>query len=265
MSEHRRGVVISDPHCGNIGGLVSPDYFGDSFIRKSQEIFYNWYETTLDKYGPFDFCLGLGDFTDGEGKKGTLDTLFSDVRKQAKCAASLLLRTGVDPSLIFLVRGTPFHSNGVCEYEDAVAEEIGCSIKDVQKLDILGWKIHTRHVVGRSDISYGQATPILKELARMEHEAFLEDKDAPDIILRGHVHYSLSVNRDGRISAACPCLCLPIASANGRRYTAWYYTVGLSILDLYDDREPVYTPIKMDVSLYHDEGYEHVDFDEVEK
>ena len=263
MSEHKRGIVISDTHCGNVGGLVSPEYFGDSFIRPTQEKFWNWYTSTIDRYGPFDFCLGLGDFTDGEGKKGSLDTLFTDVRKQAKCAASVIERAGVDPSLTFLVRGSPFHSNGPCEYEDAVAEEIGCSIKDVQKLDILGWKIHTRHVVGRSDISYGQATPVLKELARMEHEAFLEDKSAPDLTLRGHVHYSIGVMRDGRQVHACPCLCLPIASANGRRYTAWYYTVGLSIVDIYDDMEPVFRPIKMDIKAYHEEGYEKVDFEEV--
>lgn len=260
---HKRGIVLADIHAGNLGGLVSPDYYGDSFVRPMQEIFWKWYTDNLVKYGPFDFCLGLGDFTDGEGKKGTLDTLFTDVRKQAKCAASVIRETRVDPSLIFLVRGSPFHSNGPCEYEDAVAEELDCSIKDTQKLDILGWKIHTRHVVGRSDISYGQATPILKELARMEHEAFLEDKEAPDVILRAHVHCEIAVRRDGRLSAAVPCLCLPIAGANGRRYTAWYYTVGFSVLDLYDDREPVYTPVKMDVRLYHDEDYEVVDFEEI--
>jgi hypothetical protein len=260
---HKRGIILSDPHCGNIGGLVSPEYFGDSFVRPMQEVFWKWYIDNLGKYGPFDFVLGMGDYTDGEGKKGTLDTLFTDVKKQAQCAASVIREPGVDSGHIFLVRGTPFHSNGVCEYEDAVAEELGCSIKDCQKLNILGWNIHTRHVVGRSDISYGQATPILKELARMEHEAFIEDKDAPDITLRGHVHYSIGVMRDGRQAHACPCLCLPIASANGRRYTAWYYTVGFSVLDLYDDREPVYTPVKMDVKLYHDDDYEVVDFEEV--
>jgi hypothetical protein len=250
----KRGLILSDLHCGSVGGLTPPGFMQDD-LRSVQETFWHWFYENMGMYGPYDFLVGCGDLVDGEGKKGTLSTAFSDVRKQARCATAVLEATGVDPSMMFLVRGSPFHTNGPAEYEDKIADDLGCSIKDVQKLDVEGWKIHVRHVTGRSDISYGQGTPALKELARMEHEAFIESKDAPDIILRGHVHYAISVQRDGRMSITCPCLCLPIDSSNGRRYMAWTYTVGFGVLELDKDREPVYRTVVMPVRLVHGEGY----------
>jgi hypothetical protein len=253
----KRGLVLSDLHCGSVGGLTPPGFMQDD-LRTIQETFWRWFTGNLKMYGPYDFLIVCGDLVDGEGKKGTLSTAFSDVRKQASCAAEVLTATGVKPDRMYLVRGSPFHTNGPGEYEDKIADDLGCSIKDVQKLDIEGWKIHARHVTGRSDISYGQGTPALKELARMEHEAFMEEKDAPDIVLRGHVHYAISIQRDGRMSITCPCLCLPIDSANGRRYTAWMYTVGFGVLDLEADREPSYRTVVMPIRLVHDSDYHEV-------
>lgn len=255
----RRGLLVSDLHCGAVGGLCPPGYRVE-WVGESQTVFWQWFVDEIAKYGPFDFLIGAGDFTEGEGKKGTLGVCIPDVGKQAKAAAECLRATGVPGSAMYLVRGTPFHSNGVTEYEDRIADELGAHIADVQRLEIEGWKIHTRHVVGRSDIAYGQGTPLMKELARMEHEAFLESKDAPDVILRGHVHYAASVNRDGRTAVSLPCMCLPIDSSNGRRYTAWYYTVGFGVLELDRDREPRYYPVKMPIKLVHEEEYRCVQF-----
>lgn len=253
----KRGLILSDLHCGGVGGLAPPGYRAD-WLEPMQSVFWDWYTGKLAEYGPFDFLIGAGDFTDGEGKKGTLGTYITDVRRQAEAARDCILAARVPAKHVYLVRGTPFHSNGATEYEDKIAEDLGCSIKDVQKIEVEGWKIHTRHVVGRSDIAYGQATPLLKELARMEHEAFLEEKDAPDIIIRGHVHYAAHVGRDGRLAIASPCLALPIDSANGRRYTAWYYTVGFGVLELEEGREPMYRAVKMPIRMIHEEGYECV-------
>ena len=255
----KRGIVVSDLHCGGVGGLAPPGYRAD-WLEPIQSTFWTWYTDNLVKYGPFDFLIGAGDFVDGEGKKGTLGTYINDVRKQAECASRCLVETGVDPRRMYLARGTPFHTNGAAEYEDAIAADLGCSIKDVQKIEVEGWKIHTRHVVGRSDIPYGQATPIYKELRRMESEALTEAKDAPDILIRGHVHYSVSVAVDGRLALTAPCLDLPIDSSNGRRYSAWMYTVGFGVLDLEAGVEPIYRTVKMPIRLVHAEGYQEVKF-----
>ena len=248
-------IVITDPHAGATSGLTPPGFMRDD-LRDVQFPFWKWFEEHVALYGPYDGLIGLGDFTDGEGKKGTLDTAITDVRKQAQMAAAILRSTGVPTDRMYLVRGTPFHSSGSSEYEDPLADMLpGSSIKNVQRLCIEGWNVHARHVVGRSDIPYGQGTPLLKELARMEHEAFRDSKDAPDIILRGHVHYSAIVGKHGRMAIACPCLQLPTSESNGRRYSAWEYDVGFAVLTLERDREPVYQPVLMEMNIIRSEEY----------
>jgi hypothetical protein len=247
-------LILSDIHAGAVCGLCPPEYYRKD-LEEIQSKFWNWYYDKLSLYGPFDFVMGIGDFTDGEGKKGTLGTFITDVRKQAEIASCILKKTGVPGKNIFLVRGTPFHGNGPCEYEDHIADETGCSIKDTQKVEIEGWKIHNRHVVGRSDIPYGQATPLLKELVRCETEAFRENKEAPDIIIRGHVHYEFELKRDGRMALDCPCLELPLDSANGRRYQAWYYTVGFNVLTLDHDKAPYNQCVDMPMRIIKDDHY----------
>lgn len=255
----KRGLILADTHNGNYWGLNPPGFMDDDpRIRKIQETFWNWYTEKIHAKGPFDFCFGLGDFTDGEGKKGTLDTQFTDVRRQALAAVEVLKATGVDPRFIYLVRGTPFHSSGTHEYEDLIADHLGCSIENTQRKKIEGWNVHSRHVVGRSDIPYGQATPLLKELARLEHEAFRDSKEAPDVILRAHVHYDCLVSKHGRLAIDCPCLELPLSEANGRRYSAWEYDVGFGILELEEGKLPRYEPEIMDIKMVHDGGYDCV-------
>lgn len=256
----KRGLILSDTHNGNYWGLNPPGFMSDEpAIRKIQETFWNWFIDKIEEKGPFDFLFGLGDFTDGEGRKGTLDTQYTDVRRQALAAVVVLEATKVDPAYCYLVRGTPFHTSGTHEYEDAIADHFCCPpLENVQRKEIEGWKIHTRHVAGRSDIPYGQATPLLKELARLEHEAFRDQKDAPDVILRGHVHYDCQVSKHRRIAIDCPCLELPLSESNGRRYAAWEYDVGFGILELEAGKLPHYEPVIMDIKMVHAGGYDCV-------
>lgn len=252
-------LVLSDLHAGATSGLCPPEFFHTE-LEDIQKPFWDWFRRETVKYGPYDYLLGVGDFCDGEGKKGTLDTAITDIRKQAQSAAKILESLAIPNERIFLVRGTPFHTAGAMEYEDLIADLLpGSTLKNVQKIEVEGWRIHTRHVQGRSDIPYGQGTPLYKELARMEHEAFRDTKDAPDIIIRGHVHYSAHVGKHGRLAISCPCLQLPISESNGRRYSAWEYDVGFGVLTLERDREPIWQPVIMEMWIIKDEGYEVLD------
>jgi len=250
-------LFLSDFHCGNIAGIAPPGYRCDA-VRSIQEIFYDWFIKNLRANGPYDGLFVMGDMVDGEGKKGTLDTFETNISRQQEAAAAVIREAGVPPAYIWMVRGTPFHTNGVLEYEDRVAELIGCDIKNVQKRTIEGWNVHGKHVGGRSDIPYGQGTPLLKELDRLESEAFRESKEAPDVIERGHVHYDMQVRKHRRQALNCPCLELPLDGANSRRYSSWEYDVGFHVGYFEEDRLPFIDPIIMPLKLIKDEGYQCV-------
>ena len=251
-------LVVTDPHCGSTAGLTPPEFFHKD-LEAIEVPFWEWYSTTVPAHGPYDMLIALGDLTDGEGKKGTLDTSITDPRKQAHAAALVLKVANVPTDKIFIVRGTPFHSSGVTEYEDMIREYLpGVSIKNTQRLCVNGKRIHSRHVIGRSDTNYGQATPLMKEISRLESEAFRQSKDAPDVILRGHVHYESSAGKHGRISIACPCLQLPLSESNGRRYSAFEYDVGIGVLTIERDRPVIWEPFIMDLRIVKDDDYVEV-------
>ena len=251
----RKVLFLADLHCGNIAGIAPPGYRSDA-VREIQETFYDWYTRELHAHGPYDAVFVMGDVVDGEGKKGTLDTFETNIQRQAEAAALVIQEACVDPEYIWMVRGTPFHTNGVLEYEDITADILGCSIKNVQKREIEGWKVHTKHVASRSDIPYGQGTPLYKELDRIESEAFREQKDAPDLIMRAHVHYEALVRKHNRQAGNCPCLELPLDGANSRRYSSWEYDVGFNIGYFEPDRIPFIEPIIMPIKLVKEGGYE---------
>ncbi len=256
----RKILFLSDPHCGNDAGLAPPtDDFLSPNTRDIQLQFANWFFPALKEYGPYDGVMALGDLVDGEGKKGTMDTYLTKIDRQADCAAEILTITGVDSDHIWIVRGTPFHTAGILEYEDLVANKLGCTCENVQKKCIEGWNVHGKHVLGRSDLPYGQGTPLMKELNRLENEAFREDKDAPDVIARGHVHYDSLVKKHNRQAFACPALELPLDGTNSRRYSSAEYDVGF-VVGYFEKgaRIPQFESVIMPLRLIKEGDYECV-------
>lgn len=253
----RKILFLADLHCGNIAGIAPPGYRCDA-VREIQETFWDWYIETLEKHGPYDGVFVMGDVVDGEGKKGTLDTFEPNIQRQAEAAAAVIRASNVPADKIWMVRGTPFHTNSVMEYEDITASILNCSIQNVQKKEIEGWKVHTKHVAGRSDTPYGQATPLLKELDRLEGEAFKEKKDAPDVIARAHVHYDCLAKKHQRQVFDCPCLELPLDGANSRRYSSQEYDVGIVVGYFEQGRLPLFESYTMPLRLIKDGGYECV-------
>lgn len=257
----RKILFFADSHCGNDAGLALPtrDYLSPN-TGEIQEEFWKWFDEAITTRGPFDGSFIMGDVVDGEGKKGTLDTYLTNIQRQADCAAEILEYLKIPPDKMWMVRGTPFHTNSVLEYEDLVANRLGCSIQNVQKREIEGWKVHTKHVSGRSDTPYGQATPLLKELDRLEGEAFRESKDAPDVIARAHVHYDCLARKHNRQVFDCPCLELPLDGANSRRYSSQEYDVGITIGYFERGRLPLFESVIMPIRLVKDGGYECVNW-----
>lgn len=222
-----RCLVLGDTHCGSMAALTPPEWIPPKLEGILQPL-WSWYKDSLEAYGPFDVAIGTGDATDGEGKKERLGVLVPDVIEQADMAAVCYAKTA---KKIFLVRGTPFHTSGVCNYEDHTAEAIGAAIADEQFLDLNGLRISVRHALGRSDTAYGQGAPLFKESMRDLSQAIESDTQPADLVIRGHVHYSAEVKIGKRAAVSAPCLQFP-ESVYGRTCKAFVYHMGFGVLEI---------------------------------
>jgi len=118
---------------------------------------------------------------------------------------------------------------------------------------------HTRYVVGRSDIPYGQYTQDAKEMINDVLQGELEDYDYADLLGRGHVHYSTGAwrwntarNRKQEVFTN-PAMQLrgPIQSAFVRGLRTWMYHVGLTVVDIWKQTNSwTITPIVFPIKIY---------------
>lgn len=214
-------------HCGSKVGLTPPEYQGKA--KPILRPFWEWYITTVKKIGPVDIHVHNGDAVDGEGKKETIGHITTDVEEQADMAAECIEE--IKAAKRYLTYGTPFHTAGTMSYENMVARRLGAEISDVIKLDILGHKFNFRHVVGRSDIAYGQGTPLFKEAIRDLIDSVENDHEEADYIVRGHAHYYWFTGSFLKTAMILPALQLP-GSILGRKMKAMYYHVGMVVFDI---------------------------------
>jgi hypothetical protein len=232
-----RGLLWGDGHTGAKAGITSPRRWNEDF-RKTQSLL--WRETVrlIRELGRLDSDFYLGDAVDGVGAKDSIGLLEHDTKVQAELAAELLPIPKIPRGNRFFDYGTPYHTVGSYSFEEPVAEAIGAHIADGHLERIDGVRLNTRHTVGRSDIPYGQGTPLYKEAVRDQIEAILFSTDAADLIVRGHGHYSLRMTIGDRTGVIVPCLEWP-ETVFGRKCKAMYYhmVVGELIILRRDDWE----------------------------
>ena len=249
-----RCLVMGDTHTGDVGGIVSPDDFIPR-LQHLQEPLWAWFTSTIDSYGPFDLSLDMGDATEGEGKKDTIGLITTNTLKQAKMAAPVYERTKAKKH--YMVRGTGYHVTGTYEYEDPLAEMLDASLKDEQYLDLNGLKVSMRHVVGRSDTPYGANTMIYKEVVRDLVTAIEDESEPADLTLRGHVHMDTEARVGRRYGATVPCLKYP-GSVFGRKCRAFYYHMGVGILEIRNKDDWRYRSLLYPLCVKHTRDYEAV-------
>lgn len=218
-------LFLSDLHCGSLLGLTPPFYMTEKTKEVSQPL-WDGFISIIREVGPVDILVINGDAVNGEGKKETIGHITTDTKEQAEIAAECI--SCVKAKDIFMTYGTPFHTVGSYSYEEIVAEKVAAEIKDTLLLDVHGVKMNIRHVSGRSDIPYGQGTPLLKEMIRDLVRSMQEEREPADWTIRGHIHYWIKVEMVGRLAAQLPCLQIP-QSVFSRKLRTMYYTLGAAI------------------------------------
>jgi len=228
-----RILVESELHCGNVLGLTPPDYW-TRHSRRFAEPVWTWRQEMIKRVGRIDVHILNGDLTDGPGKKETIGIFTTDVEKQAGIAAECAREVRCRER--FLTYGTNFHAVSTLSHENLVAKELHAPIKETLRMRAGGVRFNFRHVVGRSDIPYGQGTQVQKEIVRDQLQALLEEFKDADVIGRGHVHYFLHIETGSKHAFTGPSWELPNPDEGTAIYPrglrTMYYNMGAVLIEV---------------------------------
>jgi len=192
----KRGVILSDLHCGHLAGLTPPEWQvnGDGWrekIRETQRQAWSWFDDTMNALPALDFMFCNGDAVDGTGhRSGGSEQITTDMNIQSEMASYILSRYSNRDTKIYMTYGTPYHTGIVSDAEyniakDVNAEEIGGQVF----VDVDGVVFDLKHKVGSSGIPHGRATALKK--AQLWNKIWAEADEQPqaDVLIRSHVHY----------------------------------------------------------------------------
>jgi len=236
--------VISDLHCGHRSGLTPPEFQYDpeneehkwAKFGKLQMILWDFYSETIEKLKPIDALIVVGDAIDGKGgRSGGTEQITTDRNIQADMAARAILLT--EAPKIIMVRGTPYHTGDLEDWEDLVAEKVGAKIGNHEWISVDGLIFDIRHHVGRSTIPHGRLTAPLREQLWNMLWAEVAGYPKADILLRGHVHYHVDGQIFGRRVFICPAL--QLHTKYGSKLATGTVDVGLMHFDV--ERDGSYT------------------------
>jgi hypothetical protein len=203
--------LFNDLHCGDINGITPPGYQND-IIKPWAGPFWDFYQHTVKQFGKLDLAVWNGDLVDGPNRKDPTHLVTADLGEQIEMAQEVISQVKTKEHRI--VRGTGYHVDLHTSLETRIGKEMGIKVSDEERLLVHGRRLHFRHVVGRSDIPYGQFTQLGKELINNLLEAYFEDGEPADALFRGHVHYCFEVGQwhgaKGfmRKAVAAPAMCL---------------------------------------------------------
>ena len=232
-----RIIVESDYHSGHLLGLTPPEWWSD-YNREWARALWDARKAFLDQLPRVDDHVINGDAIDGPGKKDTAAHLTTDIIDQVQMAeqAALMVRA----RRRWVVKGTGFHTDSGGNLERPFATAIGTTAEDELRLEIHGRKIHLRHVVGRSDIPYGQYTQLGKDMINDLLQGEFEGYPGADLLIRSHVHYCTRVGVADAVrglmreAITTPALQLraPLQSEYTRKLRTWLYHVGLLLIEI---------------------------------
>lgn len=214
-----RGLLWADFQCGHEIGLTPPNWDAERGNARHRELYkvrrynWDWIDSTIKKYQPFDFTILDGDAIDGKGEKsGGTEQLYMDRDDQAEMAVDILKRYKLGD--LFMAFGTAYHTGSSEDFERDVAKEANAiKIGAEDNISVNGCTINYKHYIGRSSIEHGRHTPIAKE--RLHNLLWAERGEYPkaNLIVRAHVHYYKYCG--GYDWAA---MTLPAACAYGTKY-----------------------------------------------
>ena len=193
--DSKRVLVLSDLHSGHAVGMTPPAFnprYDDPLLRVDSEyrdLLHTWATDEINRLGRIDITVHNGDAIDGKGKKsGATEIIESDRNKQVKIAADFL--GSIDTKELRLTYGTGYHTGNDEDYEDNLAQVLGCPPpKAVLDLEVNGVILNFKHKVGGSQIPHGRLTAQLRD--KLWNDIWAQRGEYPrsDVQFRSHNHY----------------------------------------------------------------------------
>lgn len=247
-----RMLIEGDYHSADLLGLAHPDHWPARKQRLAQTV-WDWRTAELKDIGRVDIHILGGDMIEGPGRKETLGLLATEMDEQVEMAEEAVREVRADYR--YFTFGTPFHVVSFAKAEKQLAKAFGERPRMEWRIGPLhGRYFMDRHVLGRSDIPYGQGTPLWKEWVRDEVQAAMEEYRAADFHSRHHVHYYFEMKNNRGHAVACPALKLPTPPDGWGSPYPWtlktqYYSFGMLLVEIDRSGEifvrPRIMPMKM--------------------
>lgn len=237
-----RSLFTGDWHTGHQVGLSPPEYHTPTadthkFIKLAtvRKEIWKWFAESLRPWMPIDILLLNGDALDGKGERsGGTELITPDVNVQTNMGVKIV--EFIDPSIIRMTYGTPYHTGAQDDWEDQLADKVGAKIGSHEWLEVNGVIIDTKHKIGASQIPHGRYTPLSREILWNREWAFDGSQPRANILVRSHVHYFSQVDYDGCIGMTLPAM-QGFGSKFGSRQCSGKVDIGFVIVDIYSNGE----------------------------
>lgn len=224
----KRGLVISDLHCGHLLGLTPPRWQTEDVQRD----LWKWYVDKVQANGPYDFMICNGDAVDGIGRKETHEHGTTDTNKQVREAIECIDVSGECERYFTL--GTPYHVTNNAELEEQLATHFRAPAKPVINLSVNGCLINAKHTTSKTSIPHGQGLVLKQALWELVH-AGTNGTEAPDIIIRSHIHEYVYI--DSPLGCIITTPALQIGDTSYGRKFSGYYDVGITVIEINGKKE----------------------------
>lgn len=243
-----RALATGDWHTGHQVGLSPPEYHAPTadthkFIKLAtvRTEIWNWFVRSLIPFMPIDILLLNGDALDGKGERsGGTELITPDVNVQTNMGEKII--EFIDPSIIRMTYGTPYHTGSQDDWEDQLADKVGAKIGSHEWFEVNGRVIDMKHKIGSSQIPHGRFTPLARDILWNREWAADGSQPRADILLRSHVHYHVPLEYEGCIGMTLPAM-QGFGSKFGSRQCSGKVHIGFVIIDIYDNGEIQWKPI----------------------
>jgi len=221
----KRGIVVSDIHCGSIYGLLPPHFriFDESFKEQNAGQEYLWacwidYCKRAKEFSP-DFVIVNGDVVDGSQRKSQgaeLSLVSPDDQVKAAIDTLQELRRRLPKAKFYFTQGTPYHVGEWGGHEEGIAAALDATAyKSVGTgnlcREVLWLKTEEVIIEAAHHITPSQGFYRLTSLDREGQWSSMSGKDSTkgvpkaDLLIRSHVHYFGIAEHASKQIVTTPC------------------------------------------------------------